>query len=78
MDIQLDFDEWLRLGMEMGFCGPAVCYTHDGFPMSEIEEEEFSESDPCVHMIRLYFDEEHKAQVEENHSPSVWRKPHQG
>ena len=66
--------------MEKGWCGPPVCETHDGFPMSE---EEYLEMDlhgeaPCMHLIRLYDDNDHRTQIEESHSPSVWRKPYKG
>ena len=70
----IDFNQWIAFGMEKGWCGPPVCETHDGFPMSEQEVLEFEEHDPCIHMVRLYEDENHKAAVEEAHSPSVWRK----
>jgi hypothetical protein len=66
-------DEWLKFGFEQGFCGPAVCETHDGLPMSEAESVEFETSDPCIHVVRLYESAEVKAAVEEYHSPSVWR-----
>lgn len=77
MALELDFDTWLALGMELGFCGPAVCYTHDGLPMSDNEwmEEDVSGEPPCMHIIRLYEDEEHRLEIEDAHSPSVWRKP---
>ena len=68
-----DFDDWLALGIERGFCGPPVCSTHDGIPTSEEEDLEWEEYDPCVHVIRPYTGPEHKAAVEENHSPSTWR-----
>ncbi len=74
----MDFEEWLRVGIENGWAGPAVCYTHDGLPTSEAEEQEFEESDPCIHIIRLYEDEEHKKDVESNHAPSVWRATNRG
>jgi hypothetical protein len=71
------FDEWLRYGYNKGWCGPDVCYTHDGLP-STIEEEDDWESEPCIHIIRLYEDLNIKASVEENHSPSKWRASNQG
>jgi hypothetical protein len=70
---KMTFDEWMKIGLESGWCGPPVCYTHDGLPMSEEEEAEFEEGDPCVHVIRMYESEEHRAAVEESHSPSQWR-----
>lgn len=73
---KVTFDEWLEIGTGENWCGPAVCYTHDSFPMNEEEDNEFAEGgDPCMHMIRLYEDAEHKALIEESHSPSQWRKP---
>lgn len=74
---KITFDEWLEIGMAENWCGPAVCYTHDSFPMSEEEDNEFADgSDPCMHMIRLYEDSENKQLIEEAHSPSQWRKPY--
>jgi len=70
----MDFDAWRVYGMEQEWAGPPVCSTHDGIPMTEEEDEEFEESDPCIHIIRLYEDPRVKTAVEENHSPSVWRK----
>jgi hypothetical protein len=75
---KIDFSEWLQEGITNGFCGPAVCYTHDGLPLSDQEYTEFEDGDPCVHIIRLYEDTEVKAAVEENHSPSIWRATNSG
>lgn len=71
-----DFEAWLAFGMEKGWCGPPVCETHDGFPMSD-EEWAIADLDgepPCMHMVRLYEDEAHRTAVEAAHSPSEWRK----
>lgn len=73
-----DFSEWLQEGISNGFCGPAVCYTHDGLPMSDQESDEFEEGDPCIHIIRLYEDQETKSEVEASHSPSIWRATNSG
>lgn len=68
------FDEWMEYGMSQGWCGPPVCSTHDGIPYSELEEDMWSEGeDICVHIIRLYEDEEQKTGVEKAHSPTNWR-----
>jgi len=69
----MDYQEWIQIGIKNNWCGPAVCYTHDGLPTSNEEDEEWEESDPCIHIIRLYENESVKKSVEENHSPSVWR-----
>jgi hypothetical protein len=70
----LTFDEWMAFGITKGWCGPPVCYTHDGLPMAEQEDMEFAEGqDPCLHIVRLYEDNEMKNKIEDNHSPSNWR-----
>lgn len=70
----MDFDKWLEFGIRNGWCGPAVCSTHDGIPYSREEEAEWEEGhDPCAHILRLYESAEHKNSVEETHSPSQWR-----
>lgn len=75
-DLELDFQTWLAVGMDAGWCGPPVCYTHDGLPMSDEEwfEEDLHGEPPCMHIIRLYEGDEHRKQIEDSHSPSVWRK----
>lgn len=74
----MDFDTWLQEGIKNAWVGPAVCYTHDGLPTTPEEDEEFEESDPCIHILRLYDGVEMKLAVEENHSPSVWRATNNG
>lgn len=75
----MTFDDWLRQGMEHGWCGPAVCQTHDGTPTSEAEDEEFEDGhDPCITVIRPYADIADKTAVENNHAPSVWRRTNMG
>lgn len=70
----LDYQEWMAYGIEKGWCGPPVCYTHDGLPMSEQEMQEFDEGqDPCIHIVRMYEDVGMKKEIEDNHSPSQWR-----
>lgn len=69
----MEFSEWMKIGIDKGWCGAPVCYTHDGLPMSQEEEAEFEEGDPCIHIVRMYEGPEHKASVEETHSPSQWR-----
>jgi hypothetical protein len=31
------FDEWLQEGLDLKFCGPAICYPHDGLPLTILE-----------------------------------------
>lgn len=67
--------DWLQYGLDHGYCGPAVCLTHDGTPMTEDEDKEFCDGDdPCIFVFRSYEDSEHRKAVEDYHSPSVWRK----
>lgn len=66
--------EWLEIGIANKWCGPAVCYTHDGLPTSREEDLEFEEGDPCIHIARLYESPDQALDIEENHSPSIWRK----
>lgn len=73
-----DFDAWLRAGIVAGWCGPAVCFTHDGVPTSAVEDEEYDTGEPCLHILRLYPDAATKAGVQDNHSPSVWRATNAG
>jgi hypothetical protein len=48
------FDEWLKYGIENGYCSEQFCDTHDGPPMHESEEKSWEEGgDPCMHMVRL-------------------------
>jgi hypothetical protein len=73
----MTYDEWIEIGLKNKFCGPAICETHDGLPMTLEEEDEFFQGfDPCIHIVRLYESSEIATLVEENHSPSNWRKPH--
>ena len=70
----MSFDHWLRLGIELGHCGPPVCDTHDGTPMTEEEaEQRFDGGEPCIHAIRPYSSPDHKKEVEDAHPPSTWR-----
>jgi len=74
----MTFDEWLKVGFDNGWVGAPVCETHDGLPLSEAEDKAFETDDPCIHILRLYDTLEHKIEVEENHSPSIWRASNRG
>ena len=70
----ISFDQWMAYGISKGWCGPPVCYVHDGLPTTPQEDDEWIEgNDPCMHIVRMYEDDEQKLAVEENHSPSNWR-----
>lgn len=70
---KVDFNEWMKFGIENGWCGPPVCYVHDGLPLSIEEETELYESDPCIHIVRMYESPEMAQAILDNHSPSNWR-----
>lgn len=70
----VSFDEWMEFGIRVGFCGPPVCYTHDGIPTTEEEDATWAEgNDPCMHIVRMYEDADMKKKILDNHSPSNWR-----
>jgi hypothetical protein len=53
-DEPMTFDEWLKYGVDNGFCSEQRCDTHEGIPMTETETELFENgNDPCVHVVRL-------------------------
>lgn len=57
MSWQKYFD-WLNMGIDNGWISEPVCFTHEGFPMSEEEETAWEEGyDPCIPAIRLYGNE---------------------
>ena len=69
----MDFNSWLAIGREHGFCSPPVCSTHDGIPMSIYETQLWDDGDdPCVHVLRLYESPEMMNEVEVN--VPEWRK----
>ena len=75
----MTFDEWVKLGYDLGFCGPPCCATHDLVPVTAAEDEEMeSFGDCCVHVVRLYEDVATKKAVEAFHGPSVWRATNLG
>jgi hypothetical protein len=70
----MTYDEWISIGINNNWCGPAVCYMHDGLPTTPYEDEQLDEGyDPCIHIIRMYDTPETRTLIENNHSPSLWR-----
>jgi hypothetical protein len=52
--LNLDFDEWLQLGVSSKYCTEQFCSTHDGTPLHPSEEAAWEEGgDPCCHVVRL-------------------------
>lgn len=49
------FIDWYREGVSKGYCSEGFCCTHDGPPLTEIEEAQFEDGDdPCVFGVRTY------------------------
>lgn len=78
--MEMDLEQWMEYGWQRGYCGPPVCYTHDGIPLSgeEIELDEEYGGDYCVHVLRLYDGYDQAVDIETNHSPTVWRASNRG
>ena len=74
--MELSFDEWLKYGWDKGWCGPDVCATHDGTPMTDFELDWYE--DHCVHVIRLYEDDKQRLAVDNEHAPTHWRASNRG
>jgi len=50
-----EFREWLRVGVERGWCSEPVCATHDGLPRTDAEDQAWEDGwDPCEHAVRLW------------------------
>lgn len=61
----MKYKRWLKLGRKHSWVSAPVCLVHDGDPMSEDEFERYHNGDdPCVYILRLYDDEQHRAEVE--------------
>jgi hypothetical protein len=71
--------DWLRRGIEAGWCGPPCCATHDMLPSTDGEDRLAEDGDdPCLFVIRLYDDRAHRANIEANHPASIWRAANMG
>lgn len=57
----MEMEEWVRLGVENGWCGPPMCHTHDGAPPEDEEEH------GCGLYLRIYKTVEEQEWVEEQH-----------
>jgi len=54
-EIKMDFVDWLNYGIDMGWCSPIACDTHEGLPMTDEEMEgwEFG-NDDCIPAVRIW------------------------
>lgn len=63
----MDFQTWLSIGREHGYCSLPVCQTHDGIPLARSEEDAWEEGDDlCFHVLRLYESGDQMNEVESN------------
>jgi hypothetical protein len=47
--------EWLKFGIDNGFCSDLHCDTHNGIPMTDEEAEAFDAGDDwCCHVVRVF------------------------
>jgi hypothetical protein len=70
----MNFDEWIKMGYDLGYCTPPVCATHDGVPSTATEDEQWDQGDEaCIHVVRVHNTIEEKKSVEANYSPATWR-----
>lgn len=76
MSEDMTFEEWLKYGLAQSYCGPPLCPEHDGYPLTEEEDNWTMENGemPCYSVVRLYADELERLLVEQSHAPSNWRR----
>lgn len=68
--MDLSYYEWVKYGMDKGWCSEAVCVTHDGLPSTDSEMDEWEDgSDPCEFALRLW------PEPSENELPVGLRSP---
>jgi len=54
---KMTFQDWLAIGIEVGWVSEGVCDTHDGLPMTDEEMELWDEgSDPCIPALRVWME----------------------
>lgn len=52
--MDLDFDNWIKLGYDKGWISDVFCNTHDGPPMNDEEMQEWDDGgDPCSFHVRV-------------------------
>lgn len=54
-DLKMDFVDWINYGVEMEWCSPIVCDTHDGMVLTDEEAKQWDEGeDPCITVVRIW------------------------
>lgn len=53
---EIEFSDWLQVGIDQGWISDPFCNTHDGDPyMTEEEEKEWEDGgDPCMPVVKLF------------------------
>ena len=68
----MNITQWIKYGVEKGYCTQSYCSTHDGEPTTEAEDESWDEgADPCAYCVRLIESPEMKIELEKN-SSGTW------
>lgn len=52
----MTFDEWLQEGINNQWISKIYCYTHDGVPLTSVEEDEAEVDLPCIASVRIFGD----------------------
>lgn len=68
----MNFDEWLKIGIDNRWCLPPTCATHDGIPMNEEEQENDEYDDICITAMRIC-DPVDWASIYDNTPAMKWR-----
>jgi hypothetical protein len=55
MNKKEQFEEWISIGIEAGFCMEPTCMIHEGKYLTQEDEAIFDEGgDPCIPILRLF------------------------
>lgn len=72
-------EAWLEEGWRRGWCSPPMCYSCDGVPTSETEDDDVERyGETCIHVVRLFESQLQRKQVLRQGGPVVWRASNRG
>lgn len=64
----MDFYDWLKLGIDKGYCTTMVCATHDGVPTTKAEDDSWEDGDdPCAFIVRIPESKEELEAIRKNY-----------
>jgi len=53
----MTFAEWIRAGIDNGWCAAPLCDVHDAWVRTDEEQEQIEDgNDVCIYVVRLYGD----------------------